>query len=588
MHLTYYERVSAVSSITKQSVGKYTYLYESESYWDPVKKRPDNNKVRIGKIDLLTGMPVYDQEYLDKLASLGKSVEGMRTWDKSKGAGSPTGDEACEMAAVLAALDSVRDFGVVYLLRELSEKIGLLGILREVMPESWRQLFCLACYLVAADKPVMYCEDWAASNAGLDAGSMSSQRVSDLLASFGCHERNSFYRLWYEYIREREYIALDITSVSSYSGKIGSVEWGHNRDGEDLPQVNICMLLGEESRLPVYQTLYSGSLRDVSTLRATMSEFSALTGATELMVVMDKGFYSAKNVNMILNECKAGRNYRFLISVPFTSKFAKEQIESERKDIDSLANVILTNGTPIRGIHKLRSWGSGVKLDTHIFFNPEKAAKDRNELFGYVTSLARKAEVDPWNEKLSGEYGKYLNVRRSQTAANGVTVSIREDVVANELETVGWFVLLSNHIDDAQKAHDIYRAKDVVEKGFLRYKNNLGLERLRVHSDDRMQNKIFVAFIALIIASAIHQAMKREGLFKSMTVDKLIFTLAKLKSATVNGRAILRPVTKEQAEIFNAFGIQPPDYNTFMPKERKKRGRKPKTARTEKATEETL
>jgi len=562
-------------SITSQRVGKYTYLYESESFWDPVKKRPDNNKVRIGKIDLLTGEPVYDRGYLDKLASRGEPVEGLRPWDKGGPAGGPGGG-AAETAAALAALDSVRDFGVVYFLRELSEKIGLLGILRETMPDSWRQLFCLACFLVAADKPMMYCEDWAAANAGLDAGSMSSQRISDLLASFGCRERNGFYKAWYEYILEREYIALDVTSVSSYSERMGSVEWGHNRDNENLPQVNICMLLGEESRLPVYQTLYSGSLSDVTTLRATMSEFSALTGATELMVVMDKGFFSAKNVNMILGECKEGRNYRFLMSVPFTSKFAKGQVESERKDIDSLSNVVLTNGAPIRGVHKLRSWGSGAKLNTHVFFNPEKAARDRNELYGYVTSLARKAAADPWNKKLSDEYGKYLVVRRSQTAENGVTVSIREDVVAGELETVGWFVLLSNHIDNAQAAHDIYRAKDVVEKGFLRYKNNLGLGRLRVHSDDRMQNKVFVAFIALIIASAIHQAMKREGLFKGMTFDKLLLTLAKLKTATVNGKAILRPATKEQGEIFKAFGIRHPDYDTLMPKERKKRGRKPK------------
>ena len=566
-----------MSSITRQRVGKYTYLYESKSFWDPLKKYPDNDKVRIGKIDLLTGEPVYARDYLDKLVSQGESVEGMMPWDKDREArGSVDGGRASETAATLAAIDSVRDFGVVYFLRELSEGMGLLGILREALPDSWRQVFCLACYLVAADKPVMYCEDWAASNAGLDAGSMSSQRVSDLLASFGCHERNGFYRAWYEYIREREYVALDITSVSSYSGQIGSCEWGHNRDGEDLPQVNICMLLGEESRLPVYQTIYSGSLGDVTTLRSTMSEFSALTGATELMVVMDKGFFSAKNVNMILGECRDGRNYRFLMSVPFTSKFAKEQVESERKDIDSLANVILTSGAPIRGVHKLRAWESGTKLNTHVFFNPEKAARDRNELFGYVTSLARQAGADPWNEKLSAEYGKYLNVRRSQNAAGGVTVSIREDVVGKELETVGWFVLLSNHVDDAQAAYDIYRAKDVVEKGFLRYKNDLGLGRLRVHSDDRMQNKIFVAFIALIVASAVHQTMRKDGLFKGMTFDKLLLTLAKLKSAEVNGKTILRPVTKEQADIFKAFGIQLPDYDTLMPKERKKRGRRPK------------
>lgn len=62
------------------------------------------------------------------------------------------------------------------------------------------------------------------------------------------------------------YIALDITSISSYSQLMKSCEWGYNRDHENLPQINLCMLFGEESMLPVYQTAYTGSLKDVTTL----------------------------------------------------------------------------------------------------------------------------------------------------------------------------------------------------------------------------------------------------------------------------------------------------------------------------------
>jgi len=565
-----------MSSVTQQRIGKYTYLYESESFWDPVKKRPDNNKIRIGKIELLTGEPVYTQAYLDKLRSLGKPIDGMRLWDRKKEVrGSIDSAVSSDTGTVQSVLDSIKDFGVVYFLRELSEQIGLLEILRDTMPNIWQELFCLACYLVAEDKPVMYCEEWVNSSAGLGVGSMSSQRISDLLAAFGSTQRNSFYHSWYSLIREREYVALDITSVSSYSKQIGACEWGYNRDGDKLSQVNICMLFGEDSKLPVYQTIYSGSLRDVSTLQSTISEFSALTDTADIMLVMDKGFFSAKNINMLLEEGD-GQQYRFLISVPFTSKFAKSQVASERKDIDNIYNVVLTSGAPIRGIHKLRTWSKSTKLHTHIFFNPEKAVKERNELFGYVALLARKAATDPDNAKLASEYKKYLIVRKSQQTYSGVTVNIREDVITKELETVGWFILVSNHLEDVQTAHDVYRMKDVVEKGFLKYKNNLGLDRLRVHSDDRMQNKIFIAFIALIIASAIYETMRKKDLFKGMTFDKLFFVLAKLKSATVNGKTILRPMTKEQTVIFNAFGISLPDHDTLTPKKLKKRGRKSK------------
>ena len=44
---------------------------------------------------------------------------------------------------------------------------------------------------------------------------------------------------------DKEYLAYDITSVSSYSELNDMTRYGYNRDGESLPQVNIAMLFGE-------------------------------------------------------------------------------------------------------------------------------------------------------------------------------------------------------------------------------------------------------------------------------------------------------------------------------------------------------
>ena len=81
--------------------------------------------------------------------------------------------------------------------------------------------------------------------------------------------------------------------------------------------------------------------------------FSALNGADDSMIFMDKGFFSAKNLKKLFAEEGTKPPYRFLFQVPFTNNFAQSQVESERKDIDSPGNVILTSATPIRGIHKL-------------------------------------------------------------------------------------------------------------------------------------------------------------------------------------------------------------------------------------------
>jgi transposase len=531
-----------MASITKQRIGKYTYLYESVSFRDEL-GRPRNKKIKIGKIEPVSGTTIYTKEYMERTPGLERIPQSdLRTQEHK-----------VEWDAAQEILDSVRDYGVYWFLKALAEKTGLWGVLQQAFPSAWKEVFTLACYLIASDKPVMYCEDWISDNEWLNVGSMSSQRVSDLLVSFDEIERNSFYRQWCKHIREKECIALDITSISSYSRQIEDCEWGHNRDNENLPQINLCMLFGEKSRLPVYQTNYSGSLGDVSTLETTMNEFNALLGVNEAVIVMDKGFFSAKNVNMLF-----GKGIRFLVSMPFTSKFAQQQVESERKDIDQIAKVILTSGAPTRGVHKLRAWGKdGKKLNVHVYFDPEKALKERNDIFNRVARLKEFAMKNPENDKYKDEIRRWLIVRKSERVG-GYTISIREDVVAKRLRTAGWFVLVSNHVEDAQEAFDIYRMKDVVEKGFWKYKNSLGLDRLRVQGDERAQNKTFVAFIALILASYIHNIMKEKELYKSITFDRLFLILAKLKCASINGQRILRPLTKQQKDLFKAFDIPLP------------------------------
>jgi len=148
----------------------------------------------------------------------------------------------------------------------------------------------LACYLISSGDPFLYCEEWIKDTECLPVGSMSSQRISELLAAIKPQEREGFYKSWCSYRSEQEYLALDITSTSSYSELVDDVEWGYNRDHEDLPQINICMLMGETSRLPVYQTVYSGSLKDVSTLRTTLSKFDSITTAVQCLSSWTRGF----------------------------------------------------------------------------------------------------------------------------------------------------------------------------------------------------------------------------------------------------------------------------------------------------------
>jgi len=118
--------------------------------------------------------------------------------------------------------------------------------------------------------------------------------------------------------------------------------------------------------------------------------------------------------------------------------------------------------------------------------------------------------------------------------------------------------LISNVINDAQKAMGIYRDKDVVEKGFLRMKNSTDMGRLHVHSDNAAQGKLFVGFIASVLMSGTNKVMAEKDLYRTYTMKELLHVLAKLRIQEINGQTILAIVSKEQRLIFEAFNISLP------------------------------
>ena len=209
-------------------------------------------------------------------------------------------------------------------------------------------------------------------------------------------------------------------------------------------------------------------------------------------------------------------------------------MSSESKSIDCVENTLVLGSDSIRAVTRIRSWNQEHKVFVHVNYNVLKAMKTREELYAHVTLLKERAQADPVGALQQDESKKYLRIRHSKKAS-GFTVSIKKDTIDKELRHAPWMVLISNDISGARDALLIYREKDVVEKGFLKFKNSLDLSRLRCNQENSMQNKTFVGFLALILLSQIHKVMHDQGLYHKMTMKKLLMTLSKLRVQEING-----------------------------------------------------
>lgn len=108
-------------------------------------------------------------------------------------------------------------------------------------------------------------------------------------------------------------------------------------------------------------------------------------------------------------------------------------------------------------------------------------------------------------------------------------VSIRQKAVTQRLNRLGRFILFYNGELDWLSCLTLYRERDVVEKCFLRMKNDLDTLPLNARREDSVRGYLFMVFIALIIRMRLQMILKETGLSKQYSVKKLLLELEKIK-----------------------------------------------------------
>lgn len=97
-----------------------------------------------------------------------------------------------------------------------------------------------------------------------------------------------------------------------------------NKDHDPLPQINLALLFGEQSRLPFYYRKLSGNIPDVKTVKNLIADMDFLKYGT-VKLVMDRGFYSEANINALY------RNHlKFLMGTKISLKWVMKELDSVR------------------------------------------------------------------------------------------------------------------------------------------------------------------------------------------------------------------------------------------------------------------
>jgi transposase len=535
--------MAAIVYQTNKKTG-ITYAYESTSYWDKEKQQSRAKRRCIGRVAPET-----------------KEIIPTR---KKVSAGDAENRNDKHKRGPVPITDASRGFyGATYLFDAIGEKLGTTVDLKKCFPDTCNQILSTAYYLILEDRnPLSRFPKWAATHKHPYTKNIPSQRSSELFASITEEAKCHFFRLQGKRRVEREYWAYDTTSISSYSKILSQVRYGVNKDHDSLPQINLALLFGEESNLPFYYRKLPGNIPDVKTVKNLLADIDFF-GFDKIKLVMDRGFYSEDNINDLYQN-----HLKFLIAAKTSLKFVKAELDTVRDSIRTWTNYsqkydLYAYSTKIDWDY---SQDRPYKGDTlkgkrrmylHLYFNGEKALEDEknfNIMLGKLHGELESGKRNPEHEK---QYAKYFNI--NTTPARGTKVVAREEGIIEAKKNYGYFALLSNEIKEPLEALEIYRNKDLVEKAFGNLKERLNFSRTAVSSDQSLDGKLFVEFIALIYLSYIKKKMQDKNLFNKYTMHELLDEFDIIECFEQPGHDLrVGEVTKRQSELYEAMEIAPP------------------------------
>ena len=300
---------------------------------------------------------------------------------------------------------------------------------------------------------------------------------------------------------------------------------------------------------------------DVSQLQFTLKKAKGY-GYEHIGFILDRGYFCKENISFMDEN-----GYGFVIMVKGMKSLVSDLIlqvqGSFENDRRNSIRTYKVSGTTVR-----RKLFATDKKDRyfHIYYDDGKKAAER-EMFEYKIDRMAKKLKECMGEPIrpGGDYQKYFDLvfwHPGEEDEKFMTGVERNEVINREIQLCGYFVIVTSEKMTAEEALTLYKSRDGSEKTCREDKSYLGANCERVYSNESIDTKIFIGFVATIIRSRIYTLLKDEtGRMDKkqnyMTVPAALKELEKIEllKGGDNEYNLDYAITATQKAILNAFDM---------------------------------
>lgn len=526
--------------IITQKKNRYVYYTQGVKYHKEL-KRSVPSRVLIGKLNE-EGLLVPNAKYFEIFED---AIELLEPNDRS----------------------DVMHIGPSFIVHEISRRNELYPLLVDIFDEKASKIIDIATYMMMSENNVMqYFEDYGYDHTLLHGDNFTDSTICELFKNIQIKDIDTFIQAWVNlHVRKEIYISYDSTNMNNTSGNIELTEYGKAKENEELPQINLSLAYNQTDDIPLFYEIYPGSIVDIAECEK-MVERAKRYGIQEIGFILDRGYFSKKNIRYFEEN-----KYDYIIMAKSNVRFLKDILDEYGAVIRNGYSYYL-KGYELYGMSVEKElFGSETKQYVHIYYDGMRAEQEKVGLNEYFSKCDEKLETLK-NKKIKRQedveaYKKFYTLKFDE---NGYFLNYqrKEETIRKQIENTGVFIIITSKKMSAMEALDTYRDRDCVEKIFRMEKSYLGNDCFRVHDTMKLESKVFVSFVALILRNEIYKGMRPlyKKNKKEYTVPKVLRELDKLMITKLSDEKYHQryALTKKQKEILKALGIPTENYERYV------------------------
>lgn len=492
-------------------------VIERHYYWSKVDQRGKEKREYIGYV--VDGQYYTNEQYKESFTRNGKKRL------RIKGASSGVAGAIRK----IGSLDTrqAAEFPLYY---AVARDSGLIEDLQRVWGvNAANALLSLAFHWLHTENNSVYLyPSWSPNKLLPWRGELTAKELGEFLQKLSSVPgwRKAFFGARADRLPEDEMLSYDATEIAS-EAQASLSQKGKGKQGTCQHQVGLIILVGHKSHMPVLYRILPGNITDVTTVPDMLFRFEELSDKRRVFAaVVDRGYFSLENIARFIDA-----KSRIVMAAKLDPAWIQDAMEQAMPHL-------WENSSRIPG---KKCWGYTVPMKpefedgkertawVHVYRSDRKSDEETNAFYASLEEFERQwmewKEPRPQTKRgkeqakpkecplLSSPLMKYF---KKGVGVPGKSPLEQDDAAIDAaVRYCGMFCNVTTMECTAQQAIIQYRDRDLIEKTFKAGKSGFDLDVIRCHSDEAMEGRFIVSFVAMTILNEIMRRMN-EGTVETL------------------------------------------------------------------------